>query len=362
VPFRDILGHRRLVRLLSRSIAGGSLPPSLIFSGPDGVGKKRTAIALAATVNCVNPVVGGQWPVVSGQGRVAKGQEPGEAGDELAVDACGKCPVCRRITRNAYADVLLVQPEASGTIKIEQVRDAVSQTAYRPFEGRRRVIIFDEADAMGTDAQDALLKSLEEPPPHSTFVLVSTRADSLAPTVLSRCSRLRFGRLGPVDIARALVRDHEYTEEEARATAALAGGSVGRALEVASGDLDDVRAAAYRALCQVAEAADPRGRLESVRDLTGARGATSTAAADREEIAARVTALLGLVRDLAILSSRARGDAVANLDLTSELEGLSRQYDRDRVVRAFTAADRALRALRRNASPKIVADWLALQL
>ena len=369
MPFRDIFGHRQLVRLLSRSIAAGSLPPSLIFAGPDGVGKKRTAFALAQTLNCGRPVAGGQWPVVSGQWAVASGQGAGAGGqglgangDELPVDACGECPVCRRIARNAYADVLLVQPEDSGSIEIDPIRDVIAQTAYRPFEGRRRVVIIDEADAMGADAQDALLKSLEEPPPHSVFVLVSARADVLAPTVRSRCPCLRFGRLSPGEIARALARDHGYTEEESRLAAALAGGSVGRALEAASGGLDDVRAAACRALRQVAEAADSRGRLESARGLIGARGAGSTAAADREQLAARVTALLALVRDLAILSSRAHGDAVANLDLTSELEGLSRLYDRDRIMRAFTAADRALRALGRNASPKIVADWLALQL
>jgi len=362
VPFRDTIGHRQLVRLLSRSIAAGSLPPSLIFSGPEGVGKKRTALALAQALNCGRSVASGRWPVVGGQGSVVRGQEPGEAGDELPIDACGECPACRRIARNAYPDVFLVQPEDSASIKIEQIRDVIAQTAYRPFEGRRRVVIIDEADAMGADAQDALLKSLEEPPPHSVFVLVSARADVLAPTVRSRCPSLRFGRLNPAEIARALARDHGYTEEESRLAAALAGGSLGRALEAAAGGLDDVRAAACRALRQVAEAADSRGRLEGARGLTGARGAGSTTAADREQLAARVTALLALVRDLAILSSRAHGGAVAHLDLTSELEGLSRLYDRDRIVRAFTAADRALRALGRNASPKIVADWLALQL
>jgi DNA polymerase-3 subunit delta' len=194
------------------------------------------------------------------------------------------------------------------------------------------------------------------------FALVSAWPDSLAPTVRSRCSRLRFGRLHPAEIARALARDHGYTEEHARAMAALSGGSLGRALGAGSGDLDEVRAAACRALRQVAEAADPRGRLECVRELTGGRGAGSTAASDREALGSRITVLLALVRDLAILSSRAHGDALANLDLTSELEGLSRLYDRDRIVRAFSAADRALSALRRNASPKIVADWLVLQL
>jgi DNA polymerase-3 subunit delta' len=332
----------------------------LIFAGPEGVGKKRTAIAVGQALNCLSPVVGGEGPVVSGRGPGAAGQGP-EAGD-FPLDACGECPVCRRIERGSYADVLLVLPEESGAIKIEQVRDVVSQTAYRPFEGRRRLIIVDEADAMGADAQDALLKSLEEPPPHSVFVLVSARPDSLAPTVRSRCSRLRFGRLSPAEIARALVRDHGYTEEESRAMAALAGGSLGRALEAASGDLDELRAAACRTLRQVAEATDARGRLECVRELIGGRGAGSTAASDREALSARLTVLLALFRDLAILSSRAHGDALANVDLTSELQGLSRLYERDRIVRAFTAADRALSALRRNASPKIVADWLVLQL
>jgi hypothetical protein len=144
--------------------------------------------------------------------------------------------------------------------------------------------------------------------------------------------------------------------------AALAGGSLGRALEAASGDLDEVRAAACRALRQVAEAANARGRLASAKELIGGRGAGSTAASDREALAARLTVMLALFRDLAILSSRAHGDALANLDLTSELQGLSKLYERDRIVRAFTAADRALSALRRNASPKIVADWLVLQL
>jgi len=360
VPFRTILGHRRLLRLLSRSVAAQSLPPSLIFAGPDGVGKRLTAIALAQAVNCLSPVAGGQLAAGSDQEPAAGGQGPG-AGD-LPVDGCGECPVCRRIERGSFGDVLLVLPEESGAIKIEQIREVVSQTAYRPFEGRRRVIIIDDADAMGADAQDALLKSLEEPPPRSVFVLVSARSDTLAPTVRSRCSRLRFGRLGPAEIARALARDHGYTDEESRAAASLAAGSLGRALEAASGDLDEERAAACRALRRVAEAADPRGRLEGGRELIGARGAGSTAASDRDALASRITALLAIVRDLAILSSRAHGDALANLDLTSELQGLSRLYDRDRIVRAFTAADRALLALRRNASPKIVADWLAFQL
>ena len=112
----------------------------------------------------------------------------------------------------------------------------------------------------------------------------------------------------------------------------------------------------------VARAADARARLESMGELVGERPSRSTPGADREDLAARLTALLSVVRDLSILATRANGNALANLDLTSELESLSGFYGCDRAVRAFFAADRALWALRRNASPKIVADWLALQL
>jgi DNA polymerase III subunit delta' len=364
VPFRTIVGHRRLLELLSRSLAAATLPSSLIFAGPDGVGKRRTAVALAQALNCLAPVVAPQAAEQSGADRR---QAPAAArgdgtGVRLPVDACGECAVCRRIARSAFTDVIVVESGDTGSIKIEQVRAVVAETAFKPFEGRRRVVIIDEAEAMGFDAQDALLKSLEEPPPLSVFVLVSSRADTLAATVRSRCSRLRFGRLSAAEISRVLERDHGLAEDRARKIAALAGGSLGRALDVASGDLDDVRTALCRTLRDVAEAGDDRARLGSAKDLAGGRRTGSSPAVGREDLATRLVALGSLLRDLAVLSTRAQGSALANLDLTSELEGLTRFYGRDRTLRAFAAADRALAALRGNASPKIVADWLVLQL
>src|SRR6185295_15023404 len=133
--------------------------------------------------------------------------------------------------RNVHADVLIVEPGETGSMRVDQVRDAIDRTGYRPFEGRRRVIIFDNADAMLVEAQNALLKTLEEPPPSSMFVLVTSRPDVLLPTVRSRCQRLRFGRLAPADVAAVLIRDHDYADSAAHAAASLSDGSVGRALE-----------------------------------------------------------------------------------------------------------------------------------
>ena len=150
-------------------------------------------------------------------------------------DACGSCAACRRIARGVHPDVVLLAPGDSGSIKIEPVRDVIDQANFRPFEGRRRVVIIDEADALVEQAQHALLKTLEEPPSASVFLLVSSMPDALLPTVRSRCPRLRFGPLAPGEVAAALMRDHGYAEAEAHAAAADADGSVGRALSAGVG-------------------------------------------------------------------------------------------------------------------------------
>jgi DNA polymerase III subunit delta' len=179
--------------------------------------------------------------------------------------------------------------------------------------------------------------------------------------VRSRCPQLRFGRLSPGEIAEFLIRRHGVPEEEARAVAAVVDGSLGRALESGSGDLAEVRSAAYAVLRDAATARDARGRLESAKALGRKRPAAVSAGNERDDVAVHLRALASLLRDLAILTTRAEDRALANVDLEVPLENLARSYGRERVLRAFTAVDRALRALERNASPKIVLDWLALR-
>ena len=338
MPFRDIIGHRRVVSLLSRALEENRLPPALLLAGPAGVGKRRTAMALAESVNCQQP----------------------RATADLPRDACGECAACRRIRRGVHPDVVVIEPGDSGSIKIEQVRDVIDRAGYRPFEGRRRVVIIDEADALVAPAQNALLKTLEEPPPASIFVLVSSLPDALLPTVRSRCPRLRFGGLSAGDIAAVLMRDHGYSETDARAAAADADGSVGRALSAESADLADARDSARRLLEQTARLSDPSRRIELARNLSPA--ARGTPAGERDQLAACLRALASLLRDLGILAARADAGALANADLAPQLDALARSYDGERTMRAYVAVDQALAALERNASPKIVADWLVLQL
>jgi len=337
VPFRDIFGHRRVVSLLSRAVARGSVPPSLLFAGPEGVGKRRVAIALAETLNCLQPTTG----------------------DGLESDACGTCAACRRIARGTHPDVIVLEPGDSGTIKIDPVREIIDRAQYRPFEGRRRAVIVDHADALTDDAQSALLKILEEPPSGSVFLLVTSSPDALLSTVRSRCPRLRFGPLSPGEIADALKRDHEYGDAEARAAAADADGSLGRALEAEAADLTEARSTAQQWLTQAARSGDLSTRVQMAQSLFDKK---SVPAVDRARLAACLRALSSLLRDLGILSTRADARMLANADLQGALERLAAAYDSTRSMRAFTAVDKALGALERNASPKIVADWLVLQL
>src|SRR5579864_8924526 len=296
MPLRDIRGHRRLTELLARSIERGTLPPASIFAGSAGVGKRSAAIAVAQALNCLNLKDG---------------------------DACGTCAACTRIDRGVHPDVLVVEPGDSGNIKMDPIREAIDRTAFKPFEGRRRVVLIDEADAMIPQAQNALLKTLEEPPASSVFILVTARPDSLLPTVRSRCIRLWFAASGAAQI-----------------------------------DLES-RAVAERVLTAAAARDDVNTRLNAAKDLLSNTGRGG--AGDREQLSDYLRAMASLLRDVEILSTGADPGTIANAEARPELERLASAYRGDRGVRAFTAVDQGLVALDRNAGVKVVADWVALQ-
>jgi DNA polymerase III delta' subunit len=307
MPFREITGHGRQTGLLARSVSRNTLPPSLIFAGPSKVGKRATAVALAQALNCIEPRIPG----------------PGSPGSH---DACGRCSPCRRIARGMHPDVLSVEPGDNGSIKIDQVRDVIGRAAYRPFEGRVRVVIVDEADAMVPAAQNALLKTLEEPPASSIFILVTSRPDLLLPTVLSRCVKLWFAAGMDVDAAEG----------------------------------EEARGIAERVLVHAAATDDPAGRMDGAKELLTKIGGGG--AGDRERVASYLRAMASLLRDVEVLATHADIGAPVRPDTRAAAERLVRAYQGERGVRAFTAIDQALMALDRNAGVKIVADWVMLQL
>jgi DNA polymerase III subunit delta' len=279
--FASLIGHERLRGLLGRAVASQRLPPALLFSGPSGVGKKTLALAVGRALLC----------------------------DGNDGNACDACPACDRAARGLHPDVILVEPDGL-SIKIEQVRDAVREIAGRPFEGRARAFVFDEAHLLTEQAQNALLKSLEEPPGTSHVLLVTASPQALLPTIRSRCQTLRFSPL-PQSLLESHLRETTgLSADEARLRAALSGGSLGVALAFESEAWRDLRVVL----------------LETLEELvgTGTLGRMSAAErlAEMDDPVLALTALRSLLRDVAAL--RAGSPALLNADVADRLETLAR--------------------------------------
>lgn len=349
--FRDIIGHRRLTTLLARAVARESLPPTLLLAGPPGVGKWAVARATAQAVNCLDPATRPR-PASHDATSLRAGPD-----GELAIDACGKCRACDRVARGVHVDVITLEPDERASIKIDVVREMLGRTSYRPFEGKRRLVLIREADTLEPAAQNALLKSLEEPPPGTIFILTTAVPGALLPTVRSRCMRLRFGSLTASEVAAALVRDHDRSEAEAREAAPLADGSIGQALALSDNDLTALRDAAMRVLQQTAGRTDTQTRLQAAAALySGGKKERS-----REDLAVVLRLMASMLRDLEAINAGADVAVLANPVIAGDLESLARAFSGDRARDAFGAVDRALTALERNAGTKLVAEWLAVQ-
>ena len=292
MPFRDLAGNRTVLGLLARAIDAGTLPPSLIFGGPEGVGKRQAALALAQALNCLTPVRPAPWPDAHPRRRSPS-------------TPAARAPSARASRGQITLTFWSSRPEETGNIKIDVVREVLRQVGFKPFEARRRVVIFDAADGLLPDSQDALLKTLEEPPPGSVLVLVTAQPGQLLPTVRSRCPTVRFAPLATSAVIDWLMTHEGLAEPQARAIASVARGSLAAAREAASEaeGQEGYRAAAVRVLQQVSDAGDARGRLEATRDIVG-KGKGS-GASERDSLANHLHALAALLRDLAVLATRA---------------------------------------------------------
>lgn len=202
LSFEEIAGHDRPVTILKRALANKTLAHAYLFSGGEGIGKKMTALALAAAVNCRNA---------------------GSSG------GCGECPSCRMVAALTHPDVHILAADGD-EIKIDQVRQTQADLALKPFEGAKKILIVDGAESMNPSSANAFLKTLEEPPGETLIVLISPLPQSLLPTIRSRCQEIRFLPLPRPILAQALMRKRGLSEEDAWFLAALAQGSLGRGL------------------------------------------------------------------------------------------------------------------------------------
>ena len=206
--FEDVVAQRGIVTALRNQVVSGRVGHAYLFTGVRGTGKTTCAKIFAKAVNCLHPVQG---------------------------DPCGECEICRGIDNGSILDV--VEMDAASNNGVDDIRDLRDETAYTPSACRYKVYIIDEVHMLSTAAFNALLKTLEEPPAHVIFILATTEIQKVPATILSRCQRYDFTRIGPQDIAErvgaiAAAESLELTPEGAELIARLADGAMRDALSI----------------------------------------------------------------------------------------------------------------------------------
>jgi len=328
---RDVIGQRRIVGRLGERAARGDVAHAYGLFGPRSIGKRTVALRLAQTLQCERQLPGG----------------------------CGRCLACRKIERDIHPDVrLITRAQDKKDIAIEQIREMQNDLALRPLEGRRRVVIIDDAGELNQFGQDALLKTLEEPPSHAVLLLVTTTPAALHETIRSRVQPLQLRLVPTAEIAEALAARGIAGAER---YAAAAAGRPGIAVTLASGDaaraeraemeVEFFRLVSSRLTERFAWAADMNDLPDDAE-----HGRKRTA-----EIRRRLEHWSELLRDAAVA---ARGDLARPLrpERASETRALASRVGPAELLGVALLAQRLRDDLRFNANARALLELFVLHL
>jgi DNA polymerase-3 subunit delta' len=324
--FASLLDHEKPKALLREAVAKNKMGHAYLFRGPEGVGKKRTALTLAAYINCKNP---------------------------LEQDACGRCPSCRKYFSGNHPDLILVEPDGAA-IKIGQIRKLKHQLTFSPLEARVRVVILEDIHTMRREAANSLLKTLEEPAPGNLLILTADLAGEVLPTILSRCQIIPFGPLDHEKMAQVLMRENDMEESLALTLAALAEGSLGRAKILWQEDLLSLRQEVVEALLL--------GEHDQAETIPNVFRLSEKVAALKENIDEFLTLLRLWYRDLVLFSAGGPDASIVNKDLALFLPAAAQSWSLSQLHEKLHRLDLAERQLQRNCSRTLVLETLFFDL
>lgn len=318
MAFADIIGQEKSVRLLRDSFASDRLHHAYLFTGPEGIGKRATAIMLAMALHCM----------------------------ERQGDACGRCVECERIRNRNHPDVREIEPlPGKKEITIQQIRGMEKDLQLRSFSGRRKIAILDPAALLNHPSQNALLKTLEEPPKDSLLILISPSMGALLPTVRSRCLRVSFGPIPRQLLAVFLNSVKGVPAEEANLLAAISMGSLGVALAMHGNESREIRREWGRRLAALGRS-DYQGAMEIAEEL----------ASDREESLDFLRWAQSWYRDL--LAHHLGQEELVNSDLLPELQLKAAQMSLKGILSCATEAGDAPEKIQRNLNRRMVLEQL----
>ncbi|MBI5815200.1 MAG: DNA polymerase III subunit delta' [Nitrospinae bacterium] len=326
----EIAGQDTPIRILKQAAASGDMAHAYLFAGPEGVGKKTTALAWARAMMC---------------------QRGGD-------DACGQCAPCRKAEGGNHPDIIFAEPEIRPNKKkkeldMDHVRELITKLQYKPYEARRKVVIVDGADRMNLPAANAFLKTLEEPPGDAVIILVASNMGRLPATIISRCQPLRFGPLHFAEAVELFTRTRGMTQQEAAQTASLCKGAPGLAGEDAAARRE-VRDRALKFLSMVAQG-DAAGALRMAQELD--KGDDKATRCDMT-----LEAVAELVRDLITVKITGECDKLMNMDIKPAMLTLAAGFSARGLERAFDKVSAVSLARQWNINPLLCFSLLFMEM
>ena len=320
MTFASIIGHDQQKEILRRALHNGRLAHAYLFEGPDGIGKRLVALALARVLVCQN-----------GKG-------------------CGDCPSCRKIDHNNHPDLHILDAEGA-SIKIDQIRQIQKDLSLRPLESEYKICLIDGAEWLNPAAGNALLKTLEEPQGKTLMILLTGRPEALLDTIRSRCQRLPFRRLSQDRLAEVLESRLELKEVEAKVLAALSEGSFKKAL----GSNRDLYLERRRQLIRSLTALSS-GSIFPLMELA------QELANDKEQLPEILEIFQAFFRDLLLLLHGRPEDDLVNLDIR---ETLHRQLKRETIgglIRKLEALNEGRQHLLRNVNRQLAMEVMLMRI
>ena len=321
----QVIGQDKAVNLLRRSLDEGHLAHAYLFIGPKHVGKMTLALNFAQALNC-------------------------SAEDK----PCGHCRSCRLIASGNHPDVQIIA-KAEKEIGIGQIKELQHQVNLKPYEASYRVFIIDGAEYLSEEGANSLLKTLEEPPPKTVFILLARNESLILPTILSRCQRLELLPLPVPLLERALIERWGMAPERAGVLARICRGEIGWAISA----LTDEKLLRER-LDNLAGLVEIAGFEINERFAFAAQLATQFTK-DREQAEDLLSLWLTWWRDLLLIKNE-RADFITNIDQIELLRSRARYYSLAQIRTVIKAIQETMRALEQNANPRLALEVLMLNI
>ena len=307
------------------------------------MGKERAAVAMAMACNCAeNDATADSERHDSSVSVCSNTSRP------IITEPCGSCKSCRKIASDNHPDIIRLKPSGP-TIKIDQIRSTCQTLALKPYEARWRLVIMTDAQTMNPAAGNALLKVLEEPPGRTILILVAAHTADLLPTIVSRCQHIRFNPISKINLETALVDEHGIEPGDATIIAAMAGGSLSRALRLYQANWIERRNWLIKELDSLST--DSVNRLLAFGDQL---------AENKDDLPEALEVLKSWLRDLIV--AKIYPDNMINRETGSHLQQTSQDMSLTSLLSKFETIQSSQNAIRTGTNLRLAMESMVLKL